>query len=171
MPITRTNIVDDDGSGTTGTVINNAWKQELYNQIDGLAGTFNPSAWTAVPFNAGNFGAAGSMVWTVEAGDVLQNRYLLQGKTLFWSVYLFTTSLSGTASAQLRINLPIAGANAATTRYLMPVGYIGDGGSNVSGYVETAAATYIGISKTNLANFTIAANNLHVAFTTYFEVL
>jgi hypothetical protein len=35
MPITRTPIVDDDGSGTTGTVLDNAWKQELYNQIDG----------------------------------------------------------------------------------------------------------------------------------------
>jgi hypothetical protein len=34
MAITRTPIVDDDGSGTTGTVIDNAWKQELYNQID-----------------------------------------------------------------------------------------------------------------------------------------
>jgi hypothetical protein len=36
MPITRTPMVDDDGSGTTGTIINNAWKQELYGQIDGL---------------------------------------------------------------------------------------------------------------------------------------
>ena len=26
------------GAGTTGTIINNAWKQELYNQIDALAG-------------------------------------------------------------------------------------------------------------------------------------
>jgi hypothetical protein len=38
MAITRTPIHDDDGSGTTGTIIDNAWKQELYNQIDaGLA--------------------------------------------------------------------------------------------------------------------------------------
>jgi len=36
MPITRTPIVDDDGTGTTGTVLDNAWKQELYNQIDTL---------------------------------------------------------------------------------------------------------------------------------------
>jgi hypothetical protein len=36
MPITRTPMVDDDGSGTTGTILNNAWKQELYGQIDGL---------------------------------------------------------------------------------------------------------------------------------------
>jgi len=34
MAITRTAITDDDGTGTTGTVVDNAWKQELYNQID-----------------------------------------------------------------------------------------------------------------------------------------
>src|SRR4029077_18699189 len=37
MPITRTPIIDDDGTGTTGTVLDNAWKQELYAQIDALA--------------------------------------------------------------------------------------------------------------------------------------
>jgi hypothetical protein len=34
VTITRTPWIDDDGSGTTGTVINNAVKTELYNQID-----------------------------------------------------------------------------------------------------------------------------------------
>ena len=34
MAITRTAMVDDDGSGTTGTIFNNAWKTELYGQID-----------------------------------------------------------------------------------------------------------------------------------------
>jgi hypothetical protein len=34
MPITRTPMIDDDGSGTTGTILNNAWKQGLYDQID-----------------------------------------------------------------------------------------------------------------------------------------
>jgi hypothetical protein len=32
--IQRTPIYDDDGSGTTGTVFENAWKVELYDQID-----------------------------------------------------------------------------------------------------------------------------------------
>jgi hypothetical protein len=32
--IARTPMVDDDGTGEYGTVINNAWKQEFYNQID-----------------------------------------------------------------------------------------------------------------------------------------
>ena len=56
MAITRTPMVDDDGTGTTGTVINNAWKQELYNQIDAADATsgqtwiwtpFTPKWWTA----------------------------------------------------------------------------------------------------------------------------
>ena len=33
--ITRTDWIDDDGSGTIGTVLNNAVKTDLYNQIDG----------------------------------------------------------------------------------------------------------------------------------------
>lgn len=38
MAITRTPIIDDDGTGTTGTIINNAWKTEFYNQIDAITG-------------------------------------------------------------------------------------------------------------------------------------
>ena len=42
MPITRTPIIDDDGSGTTGTVIDNAWKQEFYAQIDAALAVVQP---------------------------------------------------------------------------------------------------------------------------------
>jgi hypothetical protein len=34
--ITRTAITDDNGTGTTGTILNNTWKQELYDQIDAV---------------------------------------------------------------------------------------------------------------------------------------
>lgn len=34
--ITRTAMTDDDGTGTTGTVFNNAWKTSVYDQIDAL---------------------------------------------------------------------------------------------------------------------------------------
>ncbi len=37
--IGRTAWIDDDGSGTTGTVINNAVKTSIYDQIDALAAT------------------------------------------------------------------------------------------------------------------------------------
>lgn len=42
MEITRTAITDDDGSGTTGTVLNNAWKSELYDQIDAQLALLKP---------------------------------------------------------------------------------------------------------------------------------
>ena len=42
MAITRTPIIDDNGTGTTGTIINNAWKTELYNQIDAAGDTQGP---------------------------------------------------------------------------------------------------------------------------------
>jgi len=38
MPITRTTMIDDDGSGLTGTILNNAWLQTIYNQIDAVTG-------------------------------------------------------------------------------------------------------------------------------------
>lgn len=38
-PITRTALTDDDGTGTTGTVLNNTWQTGLYNAIDGAIQT------------------------------------------------------------------------------------------------------------------------------------
>jgi hypothetical protein len=39
MTIGRTAIVNDSGAGTDGTVLDNAWKAELYDQIDANAAT------------------------------------------------------------------------------------------------------------------------------------
>src|SRR5262245_30430841 len=56
--IVRTPMVDDDGSGTTGTVINNSWKTELYDQIDAaLAALGGGGGWVGsvvgqIPFPA-----------------------------------------------------------------------------------------------------------------------
>jgi hypothetical protein len=60
MPITRTPIIDDDGSGTSGTVIDNAWKQEFYNQIDAFAGA-PKTAWTPADWSGAN------LVLTIDA--------------------------------------------------------------------------------------------------------
>jgi len=63
MAITRTPMIDDDGSGTTGTVINNAWKQELYNQIDGaLAGGWPGGTTGQLPFPATQAPSSGANV-------------------------------------------------------------------------------------------------------------
>jgi hypothetical protein len=47
--IGRTPMVDDDGTGEYGTVLNNAWKQEFYNQIDAaLTSNYNNALAAAV---------------------------------------------------------------------------------------------------------------------------
>jgi hypothetical protein len=108
MPITRTAMIDDDGSGTTGTILNNTWKQELYNQIDALVslGGVGFGVWQATPFNAADYSAGGSMTWTVGAGNVLMNRYTVIGKTLIWNVYIGSALTGGTPSNALLVKLP-----------------------------------------------------------------
>ena len=106
MAITRTPMVDDDGSGTTGTVVNNAWKQELYNQIDAAdASVFASAVWQQIPYNAANFLALGGQVWTVEAGDQLGYRYVLFGKTAMISLTVINSAVSG-ATSYLIAKLP-----------------------------------------------------------------
>ena len=107
MAITRTPIHDDDGSGTTGTILDNAWKQEFYNQIDAAI----PSgAWVDVPFTAANFSGGSGLIWTVGSGAIIRNRYALIGKTMFWSFYISWFSggnvLSGTPGPVLNITIP-----------------------------------------------------------------
>jgi hypothetical protein len=88
MPITRTAMVDDDGSGTTGTIFNNAWKQELYDQIDALSAAMSAGApWIIPPFNpADYFVSIGTGTWPVVAADVVNTTYVVNGKTLSWNI-------------------------------------------------------------------------------------
>jgi uncharacterized Zn-binding protein involved in type VI secretion len=95
-------MIDDDGSGTTGTIINNAWKQEFYNQIDALAG-----AWVDVPFDPANFSSA-SGVWTVAAGFQVTLKYVaIQGSRLICLTYnLGGTATISASTTTLIVNLP-----------------------------------------------------------------
>ena len=77
MPITRTAIQDDSGSGQDGTVIDNAWKQELYNQIDALvAGAVAPVAGTWTPIDGSGAGltftGTGARYWKLDKLVVIQ---------------------------------------------------------------------------------------------------
>jgi len=85
MAITRTPILDDDGTGTTGTVLDNAWKQELYNQIDGLVinSPLNPCTpvWT-------NAGASQPAI----GNGQMAGRWMQIGKLVVWDFTIFTGS-------------------------------------------------------------------------------
>lgn len=91
MPITRTPIINDDLSGTTGTILDNAWKQELYNQIDAFVGVvggvevltvtaagavaLNPAAGVHIVYCAMTGAAFNALTFT--GGSAAQNERLL----------------------------------------------------------------------------------------------
>jgi hypothetical protein len=49
--------------------------------------------YTAVAYNAANFGASGGGTWTVDSGDQATYRYVVAGKTMHLSVTLDSTSI------------------------------------------------------------------------------
>lgn len=113
MPITRTPIVDDDGTGTTGTVINNAWKQEFYDQIDALAVSVGDSAFVNL-----------TPTWLTHAGAAVTvtnslNRYKrLSGSStpslLYWEGMVQSLNLPTAATYLQMTGLPFTFQNANT---------------------------------------------------------
>jgi hypothetical protein len=61
--------------------------------------------WINMPYSATDFGITGTGTWTVAAGDVAVQRYMLIGNTLFYHVYLASTTVTG-APASLFVKLP-----------------------------------------------------------------
>ncbi len=146
-------ITDDDGSGSTGTILD----QSLFNSIRDYAGV----AWTAVTFSAGNFTANNAMTWTVASGDQTAFNYVEHGKTMHVSAYLVTTSVGGTPSSQLRITLP----NGRTADKTTTGSFAGtNNGTAFSGVWESVAGTtYIALFlDANSATWAASTNNTAV---------
>jgi hypothetical protein len=98
MPITRTPWIDDDGTGTTGTVINNAEKQAIYNQIDALVN----GVLVNHPFTAADYTANNGATWTIQG---VEYRYARIADVLFVWIYVTGSTLAGTPS-NLFVALP-----------------------------------------------------------------
>ena len=97
MGIIRTGMIDDDGTGTTGTIFNNAWKQELYGQID----SYVQGAWNAKSFLASDWSVPAGSTITITAGNVARDAWLIIGKTVFFDLRLTGVTLGGTAPIQV----------------------------------------------------------------------
>lgn len=132
MAITRTPIIDDDGSGTTGTIINNAWKTELYNQIDALPSV--AGVWTAyTPTWAGPDGIGPTL-----GNGLLSGRYVRIGHWVDVAIILKmgSTTVFG-SSSYWYWTLPFAPVYVAgTTEVTFRGGAITGGGATVAPLVS-----------------------------------
>jgi hypothetical protein len=163
MAIVRTADVDDDGTGTTGTIRNNAWKTALYDAIDAtITASF---AWTAVSFNAANF-TSDVGTWVVGSGDVLTNKYLLSGKTMIWSLELQTTTLTGTPGI---LNVLIPAGKTAAAGNVSFTSYLSNNGAFGNGLVQLAGGTVARCFLASLGAWANATDNSFVRFTIVFE--
>lgn len=83
-PIVRTALTDDDGTGTTGTVLNNAWLTALYAAIDAAIQTvftLTDGATVALDASKGSvfrLAAAGDRTVSVPTNALAGQRILLQ---------------------------------------------------------------------------------------------
>lgn len=155
-------VTNDDGSGTTGTSLD----QTLFNAIRDYIGT----AWTTVAHSAGNFTAGGSQTWTVASGDQDTFKYVETGKRMRVSVSLVTTSVGGTPHPELRIAVP----NGRTIASKCLGTFVGL--NNSVAYVGTwqaaASGTYISLYLDSgfATNWAAATNTTQVHLSAEFEI-
>jgi hypothetical protein len=180
ITIPRTAWIDDDGTGTTGTVLNNAVKTELYNQIDAALGateaTINsltqPPLWNAVAYNAANFVGVSPMTWTVDAGDQIRFSYRLNGKTMDVSFYVDSTTFGGTASSEARIVLPAGQSGKAYSICGIFRCFVNNVPANSFLGVITAgpSLSYLSLGRIDGSVFPLGANLYTLSGTATFEV-
>lgn len=172
VTIVRDADTDDDGSGTTGTIHNNAWKTAFYNRIDtALAALVTASggdAWITPAFAAGDYTANGALVWTLQSGDVITFAYQINGKTMTVAFVLDTTTLSGTTDFKVFIKIPAA--KTAAKKMIAPI-WLNTTGTPESGYVQAdAAGTNLTLFRTAQGNFTLGTNTAYFYGIITFEI-
>ena len=147
-------LIDDDGSGMTGSVWNKAAIQSvLLDPIDA-----NPT-WIDVPFNAANFGAGAPMTWTLGAPAVLRNRYAILGKLLYWSLsiswYSGNNVLGGAPGPTILMTLPASLVVASQQAFAFD--YVGGvAGAPLAGGLQAQGSfTYLTITKSSGGNFAL----------------
>lgn len=153
-------ITDDDGSGTTGTPLDNS----LFGQIEDYIG----GAWPSVAHSAGNFtSSAGS--WTVDSGDQSYFSYVEIGKTMIVSVVLVTTSVSGTPT-QLRVTVPNGRTIAGTHAGNFPA--LNNAVATTGMWQAGAGLTYIALLRdlAGTATWDNATNTTAMRFTATFQI-
>jgi hypothetical protein len=126
-----------------------------------------PPAWVAVPYNAANFVGTGGMTWTVDSADQVRFSYLLSGKTITVSFWFNSTSLTGTATNEIRITIPAGKVSAA---YSAGIVWINNPGSLAGVINAPGGQTYLQIYKIDQSAFTLATNTFLLSGTFTFEI-
>jgi len=133
-------LVDDDGTGTTGTPWNKAQiKSVILDPTDAALVTLG-GTWAAVPFNVANF-------WPgVTAAQVTTNCYVVIANTLIWLLQIANAPAPTPASAALPFVLPI-GRPIFSNGLVGAPAFASDGGPQIQAILLPVSSTLIGAYK------------------------
>lgn len=120
-------------------------------------------------FNAADFGATGSMSWTVDSGDVVTFRYGILGLLMFIWLNLQTTTVGGTvAGQQLTVKIP-GGFTAKKTTGVPGLAGPGGGGLETFNVTTTAGSNLLTLVRIG-ADWVAGSNNTRLTFETAIEI-
>lgn len=154
-------FTNDDGSGTTGTLLTSAKLGEIQTYIGG--------AWATRTFAAGNYYGSASMTVTVDSGDVANEGYVEIGKTMIYGVQLAPFSIGGTPNADMRITIP--NGRTAQRSAFVSVAYCNDNGTVREAYAAAVGGTtYITVQLKSGAAWAASTNGTYVYFSIAFEI-
>jgi hypothetical protein len=129
ITLTRHNDTDDDGSGTTGTIRNAAWKTQFYDDIDAaLASLSTDGTWTpSLTFGGGAVGMTFSTrtgVYT-KCGSIVIADFRItltaKGSSTGAAVVTGLPYTVGSIGSSAAVDFPAAGAS-LTNPYALPNG-------------------------------------------------
>ena len=146
--IDRTNfnaLVDDDGSGTTGTLWNKTQIQSVI--LDPADAAYGSNAWASIAFNVNQF-------WPgVTAAMVLVNQYVyVATKTLLWQVQLSNCVAPSPATPYAYV-LP-GPSMLGTAGGFTPIALCTDNGAVVAASLFQANASQLAMYKASGSNWT-----------------
>lgn len=127
--------------------------------------------WIDIPYRSGDFTGGGSQTWTVDAADLLANRYIRVGGLLIWEFAVTASDVGGTPNPVLRVANPLGLKHTLTVRVPL-LRYTDAGGTLSAGWVlATADAATTDMFKSDSSNWTgTTSDNTIVAFIGVFPV-
>jgi hypothetical protein len=125
--------------------------------------------WTTIPYNAANFTGDGTIVWTVDAGDLLSFAYRkLDPTTVVLNVQINLSSVSG-AGIALKVAVPAAITPLRTidgSCLIIDNGAVDPGGF----FATTAGVASLSFIRHDFGNFAAAVNTTGVFLSVVYQI-
>lgn len=152
---------------TSGTIVSES--NTLY--VNGYAITSGTIAslsegWKNTPYSSSNFYDNGGGTWTVDSGDITTNKYTIIGKTMIWSVTIFTSTFSGSVVFPTLV-IP---NNKTASAVSYAASFVRSGATYYNDVLCFCNGTTVEVRRLDSSAFAAATNDVEVSFTITFEI-